>query len=80
MERADFDYRLELLMNQQEELLVNMNEKAGPVNGIVNRYLNPVLTAAHTPIFWRYDLNYETNPHLLNDLPSMLPSLRRNGI
>ena len=68
MERADFDYRLELLMNQQEELLVNMNEKAGPGNGIVNRYVNPVLTAAHTPIFWRYDLNYETNPHLLERL------------
>jgi len=68
MERADFHYRLELLMNQQEELLVNMNEKIGPGNGIVNRYLNPVLTAAHTPIFWRYDLNYETNPHLLERL------------
>jgi 4-O-beta-D-mannosyl-D-glucose phosphorylase len=68
MERADFDYRLELLMNQQEELLVNMNEKTGPGNGLVNRYLNPVLTAAHTPIFWRYDLNYETNPHLLERL------------
>ncbi len=68
MERADFDYRLELLMNQQEELLVNMNEKAGLGNGIVNRYVNPVLTAAHTPIFWRYDLNYETNPHLLERL------------
>jgi len=68
MERADFDYRLELLMNQQEELLVNMNEKAGPGNGVVNRYLNPVLTAVHTPIFWRYDLNYETNPHLLERL------------
>ena len=68
MERADFDYRLELLMNQQEELLVNMNEKTGPGNGIVNRYVNPVLTAAHTPIFWRYDLNYETNPHLLERL------------
>jgi 4-O-beta-D-mannosyl-D-glucose phosphorylase len=68
MERADFDYRLEQLMNEQEELLVNMNEQAGPGNGIVNRYVNPVLTAAHTPIFWRYDLNYETNPHLLERL------------
>ena len=68
MERADFDYRLEQLMNQQEELLVNMNEQAGPGNGIVNRYVNPVLTAAHTPIFWRYDLDYETNPHLLERL------------
>jgi 4-O-beta-D-mannosyl-D-glucose phosphorylase len=68
MERTDFDYRLELLMNQQEELVVNMNERAGLGNGIVQRYLNPVLTAAHTPIFWRYDLNYDSNPHLLERL------------
>lgn len=68
MERADFDYRLELLMNQQEELLFNMNERAGLGNGVVQRYVNPVLTAAHTPIFWRYDLNYDTNPHLLERL------------
>src|SRR5215467_11392357 len=68
MERADFDYRLELLMNQQEELLFNMNERAGLGNGIVQRYVNPVLTTSHTPIFWRYDLNYNTNPHLLERL------------
>ena len=68
MERTDFDYRLELLMNQQEELLANMNEKASLGNGIVHRHQNPVLTAAHTPMFWRYDLNYETNPHLMERL------------
>ena len=68
MERTDFDYRLELLMNQQEELVVNMNEQAGLGNGIVQRYVNPILTAAHTPIFWRYDLNYDSNPHLLERL------------
>ena len=69
MERVDFEYRLELLANQQEELLVNMNEQAGLGNTLVQRYVNPVLTAAHTPIFWRYDLNYDTNPHLLERLP-----------
>ena len=69
MERVDFEYRLEWLANQQEELLVNMNEPAGLSNTLVQRYVNPVLTAAHTPIFWRYDLNYETNPHLLERLP-----------
>ena len=37
-------------------------------NGIVERYVNPVVTAEHAPIFWRYDLNYETNPHLLERL------------
>ena len=68
MERSDFDYRLEQLLNQQDELLVNMNEKAPLGNGIVSRYANPVLTAAHTPIYWRYDLNYDTNPNLLERL------------
>lgn len=24
-----------------------------------------MLTAEHTPIFWRYDLNYKTNPFLM---------------
>lgn len=68
MEQVDFEYRLEMMREQQEELLVNMNEQAGIGNGLVQRYLNPVLTAAHTPIFWRYDLNYDTNPHLLERL------------
>ncbi len=68
MEEVDFEYRLEMMTNQQEELLVNMNEQTGLGNGLVQRYVNPVLTAAHTPIFWRYDLNYDTNPHLLERL------------
>ncbi|MEW6703134.1 MAG: glycosidase, partial [Bacteroidota bacterium] len=34
-------------------------------NGVFNRYKFPILTADHTPIFWRYDLNYEANPHLV---------------
>lgn len=34
-------------------------------NGIYVRYKYPVLTAAHAPVFWRYDLNYESNPYLL---------------
>ncbi|MDD2382173.1 MAG: glycosidase, partial [Mariniphaga sp.] len=29
------------------------------------RYKRPILTAAHAPLNWRYDLNYETNPYLL---------------
>jgi len=37
-------------------------------NGIVERYRYPVLTADHTPIFWRYDLDPDTNPFLLERL------------
>jgi len=32
---------------------------------VYHRYINPVLTAAHTPVFWRYDLNPQTNPWLM---------------
>ncbi len=35
------------------------------MNGIFNRYENPVLTASHTPLEWRFDLNPATNPQLL---------------
>jgi 4-O-beta-D-mannosyl-D-glucose phosphorylase len=34
-------------------------------SGVFERYRYPVLTAAHTPLFWRYDLNPQTNPYLM---------------
>ena len=34
-------------------------------NGIYERYRYPVLTAEHAPLEWRYDLNPQTNPYLL---------------
>lgn len=37
-------------------------------NGLYERYLHPVITPAHVPLEWRYDLNPETNPHLLERL------------
>ncbi|PWB23726.1 glycosidase [Flavobacterium sp. HTF] len=44
------------------ELKNNPEEKAG--NGIFARYKNPVVTAAHVPLNWRFDLNEKTNPFL----------------
>jgi 4-O-beta-D-mannosyl-D-glucose phosphorylase len=34
-------------------------------NGVFERYQYPVLTAAHVPLNWRYDLNPATNPFCL---------------
>ncbi|MEO1624489.1 MAG: glycosidase [Bacteroidota bacterium] len=34
-------------------------------NGIFHRWKHPVLTAAHAPIFWRYDLDEQRNPKLM---------------
>jgi 4-O-beta-D-mannosyl-D-glucose phosphorylase len=37
-------------------------------NGLFERYRYPVVTAAHVPIEWRYDLNPQTNPYLIERL------------
>jgi 4-O-beta-D-mannosyl-D-glucose phosphorylase len=68
MNRADFDARLRKLTEEHEALLARPNAVAPGGNGVFERYANPVLTAAHAPIFWRYDLDYETNPRLLERL------------
>jgi 4-O-beta-D-mannosyl-D-glucose phosphorylase len=65
MDRTEFDSRLQSLMRAQEELVARQNSKTSNGNGIFERYSYPVLTPAHTPVFWRYDLSHETNPFLL---------------
>lgn len=60
-----FENRLALLIQTQQELLTKQNKKVLNGNGVFDRYENTVLTAAHTPINWRYDLNEATNPYLM---------------
>lgn len=55
---------MKALQRSHEELVGRKNIEADG-NGVYNRLAYPVLTAAHTPVFWRYDLNAETNPHLM---------------
>src|SRR6185312_9910885 len=62
---TDFEKRLNLLEIEHTQLIKKPNEVAGIGNGVFDRYKNPVLTAAHTPLLWRYDLNPATNPHLM---------------
>ena len=59
-----FVKRLELLKAEQEALLSRNNKPEPLGNGIFKRHKYPILTAAHIPISWRYDLNYATNPYL----------------
>lgn len=61
----EFEKRLHQLKEAHKELISRPNEISGIGNGVFDRYTNPVLTAAHTPLFWRYDLNRETNPFLV---------------
>jgi 4-O-beta-D-mannosyl-D-glucose phosphorylase len=60
-----FDLRLERLQTFYNALLSRKNIKAEIGNGVYDRYLYPVLTADHTPLFWRYDLDKTTNPFLM---------------
>ena len=66
MDKLTFETRLRNLQDQHEALIRRKNE-IDPTwsNGLLDRYRYPVLTAAHTPLFWRYDLNPASNPYLL---------------
>ena len=55
-------------LEKQERLINQKNRKSDFYNGIFDRYENPVLTRAHAPLHWRYDLNQETNPYFMERL------------
>lgn len=60
-----FKNRLEQLNAAYRQLIDTPNEIDGLGNGVFDRYKNPVLTAAHAPVAWKYDLNPDTNPYLM---------------
>ena len=60
-----FTDRLTKLKQTHDALLSRANEPEELSNGIYTRYKYPVLTAAHTPLEWRYDFNEKTNPFLM---------------
>lgn len=61
----EFQKKLNQLIEAYEKLIQKKNEVLPDGNGIFERYSNPILTTAHTPVFWRYDMNEQTNPFLL---------------
>lgn len=62
---SDFKSRLKILTEEHSKLISRKNERIEPGNGIFFRYKYPVLTGDHAPLFWRYDLDPGTNPHLM---------------
>ena len=62
---TDFKERLKQLEEDYQKLITKKNRKVLPGNGIFERYENPVLTGDHAPIFWKYDLNPDANPFLM---------------
>lgn len=60
-----FEKRIQKITADQQLLLTRKNKEVFQEHGWYERYENPVLTAQHIPLSWRYDLNKETNPFLL---------------
>lgn len=68
MPRFDFEKALRRKVDQHLKLIERRNKRVKDGNGIVDRWANPVLTAAHAPIHWRYDLDRRKDPFLLERL------------
>jgi 4-O-beta-D-mannosyl-D-glucose phosphorylase len=61
----NFTRRLAQLQDNHQALINQKNEKEALGNGIFDRYKNPVITAAHVPLNWRYDFDEKNNPFLM---------------
>ena len=62
---TDFEKKVAALRAHHEELLSRKNEPIEWGNGIYEKYKNPVVTAAHVPLEWKYDFNEQDNPYLM---------------
>lgn len=61
----NFKQKLAVIERNYEALITRKNIPEENGNGIFTRYKYPILTGAHTPVIWRYDLNEKTNPFLM---------------
>ncbi|AHW58759.1 4-O-beta-D-mannosyl-D-glucose phosphorylase [Draconibacterium orientale] len=60
-----FDERLRFIKQKHKNLIERKNNALFSDNGVYNRHEIPILTREHVPLHWRYDLNKETNPYLM---------------
>ena len=68
MKKKKFDTRVSQLFKAHRKLIKRQNPRDKTGNGIYDRYEYPVVTRDHTPVFWRYDLDRKSNPHLMTRL------------
>ncbi len=69
MNKEEFKPNKERLLQNHEALLRRPNRILQKYeNGIYDRYEYPVLTDEHVPLNWKYDFNFESNPHLMQRL------------
>ncbi len=66
MDKTMFDAALSKLKADYKAIAERKNEVDTTwYNGVYDRYKYPVLTNANIPLTWRFDMNYERNPYLL---------------
>lgn len=63
-----FSERYYIEKEKYDTLIARKNIKSDFYNGIYDRWQYPVLTNAHIPLTWKYDLNLETNPYFMERL------------
>lgn len=68
MTKKQFNNKIKHLFEEHIKLIKRKNVRLSKTNGVFYRYKYPIVTAEHTPLFWRYDLNYKTNPYLMERL------------
>ncbi|MGB5820652.1 MAG: glycosidase [Saonia sp.] len=56
---------IQKLFDDHLGLIQQKNIRIPHTSGIFVKYKYPILTSAHIPLHWRYDLNPESNPNLL---------------
>ncbi len=56
------------MLEKHDEFVLRKNSTLPSENGVYRRYKNPVLTAAHAPVTWCYDLDPKSNPYLMERL------------
>ncbi|MDO3425793.1 glycosidase [Chryseobacterium sp. APV1] len=61
-----FNTRFNEVSEEFEKLVTQKNSPENHAgNGIFTRYKNPVVTAAHAPLEWRFDMDAERNPFFM---------------
>ena len=63
--KTELKSRFNILSEEHSKLVSRKNERIEPGNGIFYLYKYPVLTGDHAPLLWRFDLDPESNPHLM---------------
>jgi 4-O-beta-D-mannosyl-D-glucose phosphorylase len=63
-----YQEKIKKLYSDQKAFIRRKNGPFEKDNGIFCRWKYPIITAEHTPIHWRYDLDHATNPHLMERL------------